>query len=282
MASQDGFQEVVYLFDSSGARIEHEMHYAQFQDLLSHKVALTSHAAQTVKAAYAQVGAGLALRGLVLFLFKVDGTGRLDSAFNLPLDYMAQNAGPGPDLGVGPISMACRGQCPVPWQTINTWHPGEEGANHPAMKVQKAVWRNRLGLKPAPLVQARRTSSQGRVEERRPVDAVMEIDQAMASQVGAGGGRRAMEARITAAFGEAGRVSAQHYQRVSRSAPPISAGSEPSKPDTGRLREELERQQQGYLEQIKGFRDEIQKLKSALRHEQERNRRLQELLRGGI
>jgi hypothetical protein len=44
----------------------------------------------------------------------------------------------------------------------------------------------------------------------------------------------------------------------------------------------MERQQQGYLEQIKNCREEIQKLKSALRHEQERNRRLQQLLRGDV
>jgi hypothetical protein len=35
-----------------------------------------------------------------------------------------------------------------------------------------------------------------------------------------------------------------------------------------------------YLDQIRNCKDEIQKLKSALRNEQERSRRLQQLLRG--
>jgi len=49
-----------------------------------------------------------------------------------------------------------------------------------------------------------------------------------------------------------------------------------------RFRAEMLRQQQGYLEQIKNCRDEIQQLKAALRHEQKRNRRLQQLLRGDV
>ena len=49
-----------------------------------------------------------------------------------------------------------------------------------------------------------------------------------------------------------------------------------------RFRDDLHEQQQTYLDQIRGLRDDMQELKVALRHEQDRNRRLQELLRGDV
>ena len=47
-----------------------------------------------------------------------------------------------------------------------------------------------------------------------------------------------------------------------------------------KYREDLESQQQLYLDQIRSCRDEIQRLKAALRNEEQRSRRLQQLLRG--
>ena len=83
--------------------------------------------------------------------------------------------------------------------------------------------------------------------------------------------QEAQEQLLTATFGEASRVSVSQYAR--RNSEPPSQGADP-------LRAEMERQQQSYLEQIARCRDEIQTLKSALRQELERNRRLQQLLRG--
>jgi Skp family chaperone for outer membrane proteins len=80
-----------------------------------------------------------------------------------------------------------------------------------------------------------------------------------------------MEARLTETFGAAGEVNLenlirQHNDRLSE----VSS----------KFREELAEQQQSYLTQIKDCREEIRSLKSALRHEQQRSRRLQALLRG--
>ena len=47
-----------------------------------------------------------------------------------------------------------------------------------------------------------------------------------------------------------------------------------------RHRDEMHNQQQMYLDQVRECRDEIQRLKSALRHEQARAQRLQQILRG--
>lgn len=311
MASQDGAQEVVLLFDPSGSKVDLEMRYGQFKALLGQKATLDSHAAATVKAAYAQVGDGLIVRAAVFFLFKVNEAGYVDPAFNLPLDYMAQQSGPGPDLGNGPILMASRSQCPVPWHAINMWEPEGEGERHPAHLVQKSVWRNRLQLKTIPV--RRRSSGAERPaatpageldppvesravappEQRRPaprreaarmppaepLDLTARLDaNGRLGQAANGGGvglarLQAMDQRLTDAFGESGRVSVTQYSRQHR---------EQMGQVADRFRDEMQRQQQSYLEQIRSCREEIQKLKAALRHEKERNRRLQQLLRGDV
>jgi hypothetical protein len=269
MAGQDGLQEVVVLFDGAGAKAELEMRYRDFEALLAHKTTLASHAASLVPAAYAQVGPGLAVWAVVLFRFRVDEEGRVDPAFNLPLAYMAQNAGAGPDLGAGAISMACRSQCPVPWHAINLWEPQGQGDAHPAMVVQKVVWRNRLGLKPVPVAQRGEPVAELKAVAPSQRDVVLELDDALNGRPE----RQVLEEKLTAAFGEAGRVGVHHVTRQHRDRVAHLASQ---------YREELDRQQQSYLEQIRQCREEIQKLKGALRHEQERNRRLQQLLRGDL
>jgi hypothetical protein len=280
MASRQGFQELVVLFDATGSKIGFEMRLGQFNSLLAQKGTLASHAARVVKAAYTQVGAGLSVRGVVFFQFNVNEQGYVDPAFNLPLEYMAEHAGTGPDLGHGPINMACRSQCPVPWHGINMWEPAGEGKAHPAMLVQKSVWRNRLGLKPIPMIRQGNGVStlqgRARVEAHREVAGIVEMGEAVNGSVTLPKMQakiQAMGEKLTATFGKAARVSTSQHTRHDR---------EQVGQVAAQLRAEMERQQQGYLEQIKNCREEIQKLKSALRHEQERNRRLQQLLRGDV
>lgn len=293
MASRQVFQELVVLFDAAGSKIDLEMRYGQFTSLLGQKGTLDSHADQTVKAAYAQVGAGLAVQAAVFFQFKVNGAGYLDPAFNLPLEYMAEHAGAGPDLGRGPIRMACRSQCPVPWHAINMWEPAGAPERHPAMLLQKVVWRNRLGLKPLPVVRhAAAVASLGGAREQPASvpEPASQVEQAPIGLERAANGSvalpklraqmqakiqarvQAMEEKFAAAFGNHGRGG----QRA-----PLPDADRVGEV-TARLRQEMERQQQAYLEQIKSCREEIQKLKAALRHEQERSRRLQQLLRGDV
>jgi hypothetical protein len=219
------------------------------------------------------------VQAVVLFLFRVNEQGYVDPAFNLPLDYMAEHAGEGPDLGSGIINLACRSQCPVPWHGINLWQPATGAETHPAMLVQKAVWRNRLGLKPVPVVHkagsavasfARQTRMHK--SRRQALEPAFRLDEVANGEAGMTQ-MRSLEDKLTATFGDAGRVgmtqqSVQHPEQTGKAA--------------DQFRSEMHRQQQGYLEQIRNGREEIQKLKAALRHEQERNRRLQQLLRGDV
>jgi hypothetical protein len=147
------------------------------------------------------------------------------------------------------------------------------------MLVQKAVWRNRLGLKPVPVVHkagsavasfARQTRMHK--SRRQALEPTFRLDEVANGEAGMTQ-MRSLEDKLTATFGDAGRVgmtqqSVQHPEQTGKAA--------------DQFRSEMHRQQQGYLEQIRNGREEIQKLKAALRHEQERNRRLQQLLRGDV
>jgi hypothetical protein len=245
----EGFEEIILLFAADGASVVAEMRFAEFEALVSHSATLDAQAASVVKAVYGVVASGLALRGLVFFQFKVDEEGMVDGTFNVPLRYLARNAGAGPDLGMGPVRLACRGKCPVPWHSLNLWDPHGEGDAHPAMLAQKAVWRNRLGLKPI---------------ATKPIH-----DDVVCASIGEE--QQVLEARLTETFGAEGKVSVK--QLIAQHNVQLSAVS-------AKYRADLQQQQRAYLDQIRDCRDEIQKLKANLRHEQERSRRLQALLRG--
>ncbi|MFP6834983.1 MAG: hypothetical protein VB948_02605, partial [Pseudomonadales bacterium] len=75
----------------------------------------------------------------------------------------------------------------VPWHATNLWQPEGEGDAHPSMLAQKAVWRNRLGLKPM---------------ASRPIQ-----DDVMGSTIT--DEQLVLEERLTHTFGEEGKVSLQ-------------------------------------------------------------------------
>ncbi|MCZ6459850.1 MAG: hypothetical protein O6766_10865, partial [Gammaproteobacteria bacterium] len=226
--------------------------FSDFEELTEGTSTLDAFAASIARGAYVLVGTGLSVQGVVFFQFKVDEDGRMDASFNVPLRYLVDNAGLGPDLGTGPIRLACRSQCPVPWHSVNLWEPEGEGDEHPAQKLQKIIWRNRLGLKPQSLIT-------NRVAE----DFVLE---------GARDDTRDLQAKLTEAFGEEGKLDLEKM---------IRHRNEQLTDVSTKYRSDMEQQQQTYLDQIRSCRDEIQKLKVELRNERERSRRLQQLLRGG-
>ncbi|HAB06451.1 MAG TPA: hypothetical protein DCE35_14275, partial [Alcanivorax sp.] len=56
--------------------------------------------------------------------------GMADTTWNVPLRHLAEHGGPGPDMGAGPIRLACRSQCPVAWHQDQLWDPVmKPGAN---------------------------------------------------------------------------------------------------------------------------------------------------------
>lgn len=250
MSQQDAFAEAVLFFD--GNDISAEMHYPEFEALLNQAAALEAFAATVARGVYVVIGTGLAVRGAVCFQLRIDKEGRADRDFSVPLRHLVRHAGPGPDVGCGTMKLACRSQCSVSWHAMNLWEPEGEGDAYSLKVVQRVVWRNRLGVK------LKGQAEPLTVADTGPVGLIVQ--------------ERA-ERKIAEAFGDDGRVSLQ--QLIRQHNDQIDAL-------TKKYRTDLEQQQQIYLDQIRGSREELQKLKSVLRQEQSRNRRLQQLLRGEI
>ena len=261
MTDQEGLEEIVLLFEEDCSSIDSEMLFSEFEALVSGSPVgkitnLDQYAASVVRAVYARVGVALTVRAMVFFQFGVDEDGQVNKGFNLPLTYLLEQAGQGPDLGMGAVRMASRTQCPVPWHAANLWEPQGEGEESSAMLVQKAVWRNRLSLKASGTDQ--------------PMEAGIELVAYGDEAAPTGHKLRTLENKLTETFGEDGKVGVKHL--IHQQGEQLSKVSEKHRTD-------LEVQQKTYLTQIRGHRDEIQKLKSLLRHEQERSRRLQAMLR---
>ncbi len=286
MSQQDAFAEAVFFFE--GDEVSVEMHYAEFEALLNQATTLEHFAASQVRGAYVVVGTGLAIRGMVSFLLRIDENGHADQGFSVPLRHLVRHAGPGPDIGCGAIRLASRAQCSVSWHATNLWEPEGDGEQNPLQVLQRAVWRNRLSLKlskqdtdgAAPLLQLP-SPDEADTPRLEPTPHPKPASNARTPKAAARKSRSKSaeivplpaDDKIDQAFGEDGRISlaqliAQHNTSVDGL--------------TRKYRLDLEQQQQIYLDQIRGCRDEIQRLKALLRHEQNRNRRLQQLLRGEV
>ncbi len=254
----DAGNAIVIFFD--GDEVVHEMYHTDFDELLDQQTVIEEFAASVVHAAYCDIGPGHTLRGIVFFVLKIDENGMADENFNVPLQYLVKHAGAGPDLGSGPIRVACRSQCSVPWHARDLWEPVGEGEKHPAHLAQKIIWRNRLGLG---------LNDGGTFSESddNGADPAIELQESLSAY----GADESFSAHGEDASDDQDQANVQHLS---------AQYADQMEELRARHRTELEEQQQSYLEQVRSCKDEIQRLKTDLRNEQSRNVRLQQLLRG--
>lgn len=88
----------------------------------------------------------LQARAAVFFYLDFDEQGGADTGWNLPLRNLAERAGRGPDMGGGPIRLACRSQCPVSWHQMHLWDPESSAGRNHFVLIRDALRRNQLGL----------------------------------------------------------------------------------------------------------------------------------------
>ena len=128
MAASSVTSEAILFFDHRG--ISKSMLYADFEAILDGMVGVPEFADKEVRGAYCLVNGQLRVRSLVLFTIDFDEDGMADTTWNVPLRHLAEHAGQGPDMGAGPVRLACRSQCPVAWHQDQMWDPGmKPGAN---------------------------------------------------------------------------------------------------------------------------------------------------------
>ncbi|WP_043310122.1 hypothetical protein [Pseudomonas sp. ML96] len=136
--------EAVLFFNERG--ICKEMLFPEFEALLDNVVNMPELADQQMRLAYVLINPRLLVRAVVFFYLDFDENGGADKGWNLPLRHLADNAGRGPDLGAGPIRLACRSQCPVSWHQMHLWDPSLAPGKNDLVLVRDAVKRNALGL----------------------------------------------------------------------------------------------------------------------------------------
>jgi len=88
----------------------------------------------------------LMVKAAVFFYLDFDENGEADRGWNLPLRNLADRAGRGPDMGAGPIRLACRSQCPVSWHQMHLWDPVLDASQNHLVQLREAVKRNNLGV----------------------------------------------------------------------------------------------------------------------------------------
>lgn len=212
------FAEVVYLFVDG--QVAAELSYADFEAHIDRQTPIhgAPPGACVSRAGFAIVGPELRVHGLVFFLLQVDEQGRPDKNFNVPLPYLAKNAGAGPDLGYGPVPMACRGSCSVPWHANNLWDPSVDEGTNPMDALVAAVQTNNLQLE----------FTEQRVDENQPLEQRADMSAQIAE----------LSASHTAQLLEMQRT---HEDELAELREALEAKTELYRQEVRRLRDELER-----------------------------------------
>lgn len=122
MSYATGNQSEIVLFFGTGG-VAKGLLYSDFEAVLDGVVGMQEFAGHEMKAAYATVNNRHQVSGLVLFTISFDEGGVADRTWNIPLRHMVEKADRGPDLGAGPIRLACRSQCPISWHQEQLWDP---------------------------------------------------------------------------------------------------------------------------------------------------------------
>lgn len=135
--------EAVVFF--SDGNVVKEMFFAEFEAVLDDVVGIPDFANDEVQAAFIQIDDTLRVAGVVFFTISFDGRGRVTGHWNIPLRHLLDHASRGPDLGAGPIRVACRSACPVAWYRRQLWDP-DTSTSGTFSKLSAAAERNRLGI----------------------------------------------------------------------------------------------------------------------------------------
>lgn len=137
--------EAVFFLDNK--KVTRHMLYSEFEALLDGLVAVPEYADEDAKGVYAVINKTGKVTALVFFILYFDEDGRADASWNVPVERLAEVSGRGPDLGAGPIRLACRGQCSINWHQNDLWDPDMTPGSNDFLSLKKAVEENRLHFK---------------------------------------------------------------------------------------------------------------------------------------
>ena len=128
-----------------------ELQYSEFEALLDGFVPMEEWSGRTVRAAYVEINNNFCVVSAVFFVVTFDPKGGVDASWNLPLADLARTAAKGPDMGAGPIHLACASHCPIAFYQNALWDPDMKSHSSHFAQIKKSLKGNRLGIvfKPA-------------------------------------------------------------------------------------------------------------------------------------
>lgn len=134
---------VIFLQDAKPVR---QLRFSEFETLLDHFCAIPEFAGKAATAVFIDINGALKIVSAVFFTIKFDSDGYSDPEWNMPLQLLATEGEPGPNLGGGVIRLATRSRCPVSWHQDQLWDPPLTGEARPFDALVALVRENRLGL----------------------------------------------------------------------------------------------------------------------------------------
>ncbi|WP_049721695.1 hypothetical protein [Gilvimarinus polysaccharolyticus] len=145
MGSKSDIQlEAVIVF--ANGRIDRQLQYPEFEAVMDGFVPMQDFAGCRAQAVYVRINASFQITTAVFFYIDFDPRGMVAKRWNVPFQQLAEAASRGPDLGAGPIALACYSQCPIDWQKNNLWDPLMDPGRNSFVLMKKAVASNVLGL----------------------------------------------------------------------------------------------------------------------------------------
>ncbi len=149
-----------------------EMLYSEFEAVLDAFIPLPNFASQSMQAVYLEINYKLHVTTAVFFLINFDHEGFADRGWNLPIDQLVEVSAKGPNLGSGPIRLACFTQCPIVWYQRSLWDPEMSPGANDFTLIRRTVHANKMGIafKDAPIYTHTQTESiptLTSIEERR-------------------------------------------------------------------------------------------------------------------
>lgn len=136
--------QAVLFFSDEG--VSKELRYPELEALLDGFVPIQEWSDTIQKAVYVEFNHQFCVVAAVFFVMEFNSEGHVDPSWNLPLTDMARTATKGPDLGAGPIHLACATHCPVAYFSKWLWDPDMQVKSSHFTQIKKALKRNRLGV----------------------------------------------------------------------------------------------------------------------------------------
>lgn len=134
----------VFIFSEERELIR-ELNYSEFEALLDGYVPSVELANRELNGIYVEINSDYHVRNAVCFLVKFSSRGFIEQSVPVQLYKLALHAKKGPNLGAGPINLACASQCPIKHMANFLWDPDLKKYTE-FKAVVEAVSRNRMSI----------------------------------------------------------------------------------------------------------------------------------------